>query len=93
MPGTAASFIEAYHFILLADAKKIASDDAGVNAKVVFTAEELVAGGIKSPYYRLVFNDAKTQWTYRIVAVLGIVSEKSRENLSAPEIISSGLTR
>ena len=68
-------------------------DDAGVNAKVVFTAEELVAGGIKSPYYRLVFNDAKTQWTYRIDAVLGIVSEKSRENLSAPEIISSGLTR
>ena len=93
MPGTAASFIEAYHFILLADAKKIASDDAGVNVKVVFTAEELVAGGIKSPYYRLVFNDAKTQWTYRIDAVLGIVSEKSRENLSAPEIISSGLTR
>ena len=68
-------------------------DDAGVNVKVVFTAEELVAGGIKSPYYRLVFNDVKTQWTYRIDAVLGIVSEKSRENLSAPEIISSGLTR
>ena len=87
------SIIEAYHFILLADAKKIALDDAGVNVKVVFTAEELVAGGIKSPYYRLVFNDAKTQWTYRIDAVLGIVSEKSRENLSAPEIISSGLTR
>ena len=87
------SIIEAYHFILLADAKKIALDDAGVNAKVVFTAEELVAGGIKSPYYRLVFNDAKTQWTYRIDAVLGIVLEKSRENLSAPEIISSGLTR
>ncbi len=87
------SIIEAYHFILLADAKKIASDDAGVNVKVVFTAEELVAGGIKSPYYRLVFNDAKTQWTYRIDAVLGIVSEKSSENLSAPEIISSGLTR
>ena len=87
------SIIEAYHFILLADAKKIALDDAGVNVKVVFTAEELVAGGIKSPYYRLVFNDAKTQWTYRIDAVLGIVSEKSSENLSAPEIISSGLTR
>jgi len=68
-------------------------DDAGVNVKVVFTAEEPVAGGIKSPYYRLVFNDAKTQRTYRIDAVPGIVSEKSRENLGAPEIISSGLTR
>ena len=41
------SIIEAYHFILLADAKKIALDDAGVNVKVVFTAEEPVAGGIK----------------------------------------------
>ena len=87
------SIIEAYHFILLADAKKIALDDAGVNVKVVFTAEEPVAGGIKTPYYRLVFNDAKTQWTYRIDAVPGIVSEKSRENLGAPKNISSGLTR
>ena len=87
------SIIEAYHFILLADAKKIALDDAGVNVKVVFTAEELIAGGIKTPYYRLVFNDAKTQRTYRIDAVPGIVSEKSRENLGASEIISSGLTR
>ena len=52
-----------------------------------------MSGGIKTPYYRLVFNDAKTQWTYRIDAVPGIVSEKSRENLGAPEIISSGLTR
>ena len=37
------SIMEAYHFILLADAKKIALDDAGVNVKVVFTTEELVA--------------------------------------------------
>ena len=73
------SIIEAYHFILLADAKKIALDDAGVNVKVVFTAEELIAGGIKTPYYRLVFNDAKTQWTYRIDAVLGIVLEKQQK--------------
>ena len=73
------SIIEAYHFILLADAKKIALDDAGVNVKVVFTAEELIAGGIKTPYYWLVFNDAKTQWTYRIDAVLGIVLEKQQK--------------
>ena len=82
------NIIEAYHFILLADAKKIALDDAGVNEKVVFTTEELVAGGIKSPYYRFVFSDAKTQWTYRINAVLGIVMEKSQENLIAPKFIS-----
>ena len=73
------SIIEAYHFILLADAKKIALDDAGVNVKVVFTAEELIAGGIKTPYYWLVFNDAKTQWTYRIDAVLGVVLEKQQK--------------
>ena len=82
------SIIEAYHFILLADAKKIALDDAGVDVKVVFTTEELVAGGIKSPYYRFVFSDAKTQWTYRIDAVLGIVMEKSYEILNTPKFIS-----
>ena len=87
------SIIYAGEFITLAQAKKIALDDAGCTDKVSFTEEILVSGGIKTPYYRLVFNDAKTQWTYRIDAVLGIVSEKSRENLSAPEIISSGLTR
>ena len=37
--------MEAYHFILLADAKKIALDDAGVCEKVTFTEETLVAGG------------------------------------------------
>ena len=82
------SIIEAYHFILLADAKKIALNDAGVNEKVVFTKEELVAGGIKTPYYHLVFADEKTQWTYRIDAVLGTVLEKSHENLGVPEFIS-----
>ena len=88
MPGTAASFIEAYHFILLADAKKIASDDAGVNVKVVFTTEELVAGGIKTPYYRFVFADAKTQWTYRIDAVLGTVLEKQQKEIVTTDFIS-----
>ena len=80
------SIIEAYHFILLADAKKIALDDAGVNVKVVFTTEELVAGGIKTPYYQLVFADAKTQWTYRIDAVLGIVLEKKQKETATTEI-------
>ena len=49
------SIMEAYHFILLADAKKIALDDAGVSEKVIFTEETLVAGGIKSPYYYFAF--------------------------------------
>ena len=82
------SIIEAYHFILLADAKKIALDDAGVNGKVVFTTEELVAGGIKTPYYRFVFADAKTQWTYRIDAVLGTVLEKQQKEIVTTDFIS-----
>lgn len=82
------SIMEAYHFILLADAKKIALDDAGVNVKVVFTTEELVAGGIKTPYYRFVFADAKTQWTYRIDAVLGAVLEKQQKEIVTTDFIS-----
>ena len=82
------SIMEAYHFILLADAKKIALDDAGVDVKVVFTTEKLVAGGIKTPYYRLVFADAKTQWTYRIDAVLGNVLEKQQKEIVTTEFIS-----
>ena len=82
------SILEAYHFILLADAKKIALDDAGVNVKVVFTTEELVAGGIKTPYYQLVFADTKTQWTYRIDAVLGTVLEKQQKEIVTTDFIS-----
>ena len=82
------SIMEAYHFILLADAKKIALDDAGVSEKVTFTEETLVAGGIKTPYYRLVFADAKTQWTYRIDAVLGTVLEKQQKEIVTTDFIS-----
>ena len=82
------SIMEAYHFILLADAKKIALDDAGVNEKVTFTEETLVAGGIKTPYYRFVFADTKTQWTYRIDAVLGTVLEKQQKEIVATDFIS-----
>ena len=82
------SIIEAYHFILLADAKKIALDDAGVNVKVVFTTEELVAGSIKTPYYRFVFADTKTQWTYSIDAVLGTVLEKQQKEIVTTDFIS-----
>ena len=82
------SIMEAYHFILLADAKIIALDDAGVSEKVTFTEETLVAGGIKTPYYRLVFADAKTQWTYRIDAVLGTVLEKQQKEIVTTDFIS-----
>ena len=37
--------------------------------KVVHGRGSWLLGGIEEPYYRLVFNDAKTQWTYRIDAV------------------------
>ena len=83
------SIIEAYHFILLADAKKIALDDAGVNVKVVFTTEELVAGGIKSPYYYFVFESDSARWTYKIDAVLGVIMDKTCDKIMplAPEFI------
>ena len=78
------SIIEAYHFILLADAKKIALDDAGVNVKVVFTTEELVAGGIKSPYYYFVFERDSARWTYKIDAVLGVIMDKTCDKIISP---------
>ena len=83
------SIIEAYHFILLADAKKIALDDAGVNVKVIFTTEELVAGGIKSPYYYFVFESDSARWTYKIDAVLGVIMDKTCDKIIplAPEFI------
>lgn len=83
------SIMEAYHFVLLADAKKIALDDAGVNGKVVFTTEELVAGGIKSPYYYFVFESDSARWTYKIDAVLGVIMDKTCDKIIplAPEFI------
>ena len=83
------SIMEAYHFILLADAKKIALDDAGVSEKVTFTVETLVAGGIKSPYYYFAFESASARWTYKIDAVLGVIMDKTCDKIipSAPEFI------
>lgn len=78
------SIMEAYHFILLADAKKIALDDAGVNVKVVFTTEDLVAGGIKSPYYYFVFESDSARWTYKIDAVLGVIMDKTCDKIISP---------
>lgn len=75
--------------ILLADAKKIALNDAGANLKVVFTTEELIAGGIKSPYYYFVFESDSARWTYKIDAVLGGIMDKTCNKIipSAPEFI------
>ena len=83
------NIMEAYHFILLADAKKIALDDAGVSEKVTFTEETLVAGGIKSPYYYLAFESASARWTYKIDAVLGVIMDKTCDKIipPAPEFI------
>ncbi len=82
------SIIYAGKFITLSEAKKIALDDAGCKDKVSFTEENLVSGGIKTPYYRLVFADAKTQWTYRIDAVLGNVLEKQQKEIVTTDFIS-----
>ena len=82
------SIIYAGKFITLSEAKKIALDDAGCKDKVGFTEETLVSGGIKTPYYQLVFADAKTQWTYRIDAVLGTVLEKQQKEIVATDFIS-----
>ena len=83
------SIMEAYHFILLADAKKIALDDAGVSEKVTFTEETLVAGGIKSPYYYFAFESASARWTYKIDAVLGVIMDKTCKKIipHAPKFI------
>ena len=67
--------------------KKIAVDDAECSDRVTFLEEELVDGGIKTPYYHLVFADRKTQWTYRINAVTGGILKKKQKDISVkPDI-------
>ena len=73
-----------YH-IDIRNAKEIATKDAGVFdefTKIVFTTEEYVGGGIKTPYFYLVFNNGTIKWRYRIDATLGIVLEKDKEELT-----------
>lgn len=72
-----------YHIDIL-KAKEIALNDAGCGEYAVFTEEKLVSGGIKTPYYLFVFNDGRTQWTYRIDAVLGMILDKNAESLLVP---------
>ena len=73
-----------YH-IDVREAKEIAAKDAGVYdefAKIVFTVEEYVGGGIKSPYFYFVFNNGKTQWTYKVDATLGQPTQLNQEPIS-----------
>ena len=73
-------------YIHIEVARKTALEDSGCSdaSRVMFTAEELVDGGIKTPYYQFIFNDGRTQWTYRIDAVLGGILSKSEEPLFIP---------
>ena len=73
-------------YIHMEIARETALNNSGCSdaSRVVFTAEELVDGGIKTPYYQFVFNDGITQWTYRIDAVLGGILSKSEEPLFIP---------
>ena len=75
-----------YH-IDIRKAKEIAVKDAGVYeefAKITFTTEEYVGGGIKTPYFYFVFNNATTQWTYRIDAILGNIMYSNSESMIIP---------
>lgn len=76
-------FFFEYH-IDIRKAKEIAAQDAGVFeefSKLTFTIEEYVGGGIKTPYFNLVFNDGQTQWTYRIDATNGGILHKEDKAL------------
>ena len=67
------SIMEAYHFILLADAKKIALDDAGVSEKVTFTDGRrwLPAASSRPTITSPLPKATSARWTYKIDAVLG----------------------
>ena len=65
-------------FIGILRAKQISLQDSGCVNRVTFTEAVLVDGGIKTPYYRLVFNDRHFEWTYRIDASSGAIIEKSK---------------
>ena len=64
-------------YIGILKAKAIALNDSGCAARVEFTEARLIDKGAKYPYYRLVFNDKRTQWTYLVNAVNGDILEKN----------------
>lgn len=64
-------------YIGILKAKAIALNDSGCTTRLIFTEARLIDKGVKYPYYRLVFNDKHTQWTYLINAVNGDILEKN----------------
>ena len=64
-------------YIGIHKAKAIALNDSGCAVRVEFTEARLIDKGVKYPYYRLVFNDKRTQWTYLVNAVTGDILEKN----------------
>ena len=64
-------------YIGILSAKETALKDVGLSTRVDFTEARLIDNGVKYPYYRLVFNDKHTQWTYLINAVNGDILEKN----------------
>ena len=72
----------------MAKAKAIALADAEIPSdnRVVFTEEKLVDGGIKTPYFRFVFNNDETRWTYHIDATDGGIRFTDKENLNKRDI-------
>ena len=68
-------------YIYIERAREIALKDAGIEGvdRVEFTVEELVDGGIKTPYYLFRFNNGSTQWTYRIDATDGGIQFTDKE--------------
>ena len=71
-------------YIYIEIAREVALKDAvgEETARVEFTVEELIDGGIKTPYYLFVFNDDETRWTYRIDATRGEIQFSEKEKLN-----------
>ena len=63
-------------YIGIRKAKAIALNESGCATRVEFTEARLIDKGV-NPYYRLVFNDKRTQWTYLVNAVTGDILEKN----------------
>lgn len=74
---------EKERYIYIERAREIALIDAEIEdaGRVEFTVEELVDGGIKTPYYLFRFNNGRTQWTYRIDATNGGIQFTDKEEL------------
>lgn len=68
-------------YIGILKAKAIALNDAGCTSRVTFTEARLIDEGVRYPFYRLVFSDGNTQWTYSINAINGDILAKNETAL------------